>query len=1028
MTLISDYFYLVKKYENKYGTKTIVLMQVGAFFEVYGLRDNETGIIGNSQLIPFSKDCDLNIADKKICIGKDGVVMAGFSLYMIDKYLKKMQDIGYTVVVYTQDEQSKNTTRSLAGIYSPGTFFSQESQKITNNISCIWINKINMNKLQLFNNMKIAGMNTSEDSVIQVGIGNIDIYTGSAHIFQYQSGYSKSPTTYDELERFISIHQPMETIIIGNVSYKEIDDAINFSGLQSKKIHRVSLVEKDNERELTEFAFKCEKQTYQKEIIERFYSNDKYDSISFDMYENEIASRAFCFLLDFVNQHDPSLVTRLNELSFSKTDGKLQLANHSLSQLNIIDNSQYDGKYSSVLKMLNNAVTPMGKRQFALDLVNPTTNISHLNNEYDITDHIIKTIDEKQNNDIYKYLGDIKDISKLHRQLFLKKVSPKQLYQLHKDMINTKAIFAILVDDCILTQYMMHRINEGSYKVTIIDEIMESTNNISNFLTEKLDIDKCKNIDVCQVFDINFIKIGVNQELDEKHKMLLEKNDLIEAIRLELNTKMSKYEDKKDIVEYFKVHETEKGGFGLIGTKRRCKLFKKYVEDNPQDLKISFTSSFDGIHHRKLIHLKKDLLTLTTQNTSNDYINTPQIQQLCNEVSSLKTQMKEMITRVYIEEIIIKLQDYQKDFDLCVRYITIIDVLMNKMNIAKKYNYCKPEIDASTQTKSFVKARGLRHCLIENIQTDELYVANDIILGASWNYDTPSQDGVLLYGTNAVGKTSFIRSIGIAIVMAQAGLYVPCASFIYYPYTCLFTRILGNDNLFKGLSTFAVEMSELRTILRLADENSLILGDELCSGTESISAQSIFVAGVQQLTAKESSFIFATHLHEIVNFSEIQELQTLSLKHMEVVYNKEEDLLVYDRKLKDGPGINMYGLEVCRSLNLPDDFLEMANKLRIKYHPETGSLFSMKESRYNSQKIVSVCEICKKAPAKEVHHLQHQQYANDNGFISKNGNTFHKNNAANLVSICENCHNTIHKQKKQHKKVKTSKGTILEEI
>ena len=1028
MTLINEYFDLVKKYESKYGDTTVVLMQVGAFFEVYGLRNQETSIITGSQIDCFTKICDLNIADKKSCVGKNGVVMAGFSLYMIDKYLKKMQEAGYTVVVYTQDEQNKNTTRSLAGIYSPGTFFSPESQKITNNITCIWINKINMNKMSLFNNLKISGMNASENEIIHVGVGNIDIFTGSANIFQYKSGYNKNPTTYDELERFISIHQPMETIIIGNITYKEMDDVVNFSDIQSKKIHRVSLVEKDGRSELLDFALNCEKQTYQKEIIERFYSSKKFHSLSLDMYENEIASRAFCFLLDFVNQHDSSLVTRLNDLVISKTDGKLQLANHSLSQLNIIDNNQYDGKYSSVLKMLNNAVTPMGKRQFAMDLVNPTTNIDFLNGEYEITEHMLMSIRDQENTKIHMNLSDIKDISKLNRQLFLKKVSPKQLYQLHKDMTHIENTFNILMDDDILKHYVLKRINEGNYTIQNIDEIIESSKSIITFLKEKVDLNKCKNIETCQGFDVNFINKGVNEELDVKHKTLLEKNDLIDAFRGCLNMKLSKYEDKKELTEYFKVHETEKGGFGLIGTKRRCKLLKKYSEENPQDIQLTFVSSFDGKQYSETIKLNKTLLTVSTQNTSNDYICTPQIQKLCSEISSLKTEMKGIISKVYIEDIIQKLQDYQREFDLCVRFTTLIDVLMNKMNIAKKYNYCKPQIDTS-QFKSFFKSTGLRHCLIENIQQDELYVANDITLGASNGDNIISQDGVLLYGTNAVGKTSFIRAIGIAIVMAQAGLYVPCSSFAYYPYTCLFTRILGNDNLFKGLSTFAVEMSELRTILRLADGDSLILGDELCSGTESISAQSIFVAGVQQLIEKKSSFVFATHLHEIVNFSEIQELKTLSLKHMEVIYNQEEDVLVYDRKLKNGPGVSMYGLEVCRSLNLPDDFLKMANKLRVKYHPETGSMFSLKQSHYNSKKIISMCEVCKKLPGVEIHHLQHQKHANDNGFIiNDNGGVFHKNATANLVSICEKCHDNIHKKNIQHKKVKTTNGVIVEEI
>ena len=77
--------------------------------------------------------------------------------------------------------------------------------------------------------------------------------------------------------------------------------------------------------------------------------------------------------------------------------------------------------------------------------------------------------------------------------------------------------------------------------------------------------------------------------------------------------------------------------------------------------------------------------------------------------------------------------------------------------------------------------------------------------------------GILLYGTNAVGKTSLIRAIGINIILAQSGMYVPCSKFVYMPYKSIFSRIIGNDNLFKGLSTFAVEMSELRVILNNVD-------------------------------------------------------------------------------------------------------------------------------------------------------------------------------------------------------------------
>jgi DNA mismatch repair protein MutS len=208
-----------------------------------------------------------------------------------------------------------------------------------------------------------------------------------------------------------------------------------------------------------------------------------------------------------------------------------------------------------------------------------------------------------------------------------------------------------------------------------------------------------------------------------------------------------------------------------------------------------------------------------------------------------------------------------------------------------------------------------------------------------------------------------------------------------------------------------------------------VLGDELCSGTESISATSIFVAGIQKLADVGCSFIFATHLHEIIGYDEITSLHNVGMKHMSVVYDKERDCLVYNRKLEDGPGNNMYGLEVCKSLSLPSDFLENAHNIRMKYHPESGSILDQKGSRYNKKHIVGgMCEKCEINPAVHVHHLVYQNEANEKGVIKKDGLLFDKNVEANLLNLCEKCHVGEHKTGKKYKKTKTTKGIILEEI
>lgn len=142
--LIKDYFEKSIKYMNEYGNNSVLLMQVGSFFEVYGLKPLNKGIDTNtilgSNIIDFARICDLNVVDKNVILKDYSIVMAGFKDFVIEKYVKKLQDAGFTSIVFTQDEST--TSRSLYAIYSPGTYFSTESTQITNNTLCVWINVV----------------------------------------------------------------------------------------------------------------------------------------------------------------------------------------------------------------------------------------------------------------------------------------------------------------------------------------------------------------------------------------------------------------------------------------------------------------------------------------------------------------------------------------------------------------------------------------------------------------------------------------------------------------------------------------------------------------------------------------------------------------------------------------------------------------------------------------------------------------------------------------------------------------------
>ena len=1027
MSLINTYLQLTKEYAGKYGEKTVVLMMVGSFYEIYGEKtgniDGSLSIYG-SRIEDVSKLCDLSIAQKTA-----QHVMAGFTHTKIDKYIKKLQDAGYTSVVITQDPNNPSN-RNVEGIYSPGTFFNPDSVEISNNSMCIWIEQVSHMK----------------NKSIVVGIANIDIYTGRVIMFEYKTEDKHNPTTYDELERYISTYKPSEIIMITNFSDKILEDIINYTGIMCKNIHKVILSEEESKEQknttihnstsnyLVDNARKCEKQTYQSEILNKFYKYNIVNSFIQSTATYEYGTQSFVFLLQFLYEHNPNLVNKIREPVFDNKSDRVILANHSLKQLNIIDDDNYTGKYSSVSKFLNHCITPMGSRKFKYKILNPIFDIDKLNKEYDITEYLIDKRGETLIAEWRANMGELKDIEKLHRQIIHNKVTPRNLFHLYNNLLTISVMYDKIKNDKNIASYILsefeNKKNNYELEGLPIPDISDLCKKLRLFIETHLVLEKCSNIDNLN-YEENFILPFVSERLDnvvydyENSYIELQK---IQSYFCDLISSCEKVNKTEKKYEYVKIHDTEKMGYSLQTTKRRAKLLEEQIKKQlKMQPKMEVSIEYETYKKTKS-NMVLDLsgLTYPVANGSNSSIHSAQLDKICNTIIKSKQKMKIEIETVFMEFIKNMQNIFERDIQIIVDMITMVDILQNQAYIALKNKYCKPVIKkivkyntatASEETNdSFVKARNLRHCLIEHINTNELYVTNDIELGCG-----TMQNGILLYGTNAVGKTSLIRALGISVIMAQAGLYVPCSDFEYIPYKSIFTRILGNDNLFKGLSTFMVEMSELRVILKSADNTGLILGDELCSGTEMDSAISIFVAGLKKLHDAKCSFIFATHMHEINKYEEIEELDRLSMKHLEVTYNKEKDILIYDRKLKDGPGFSMYGLEVCRSLHLPEDFLKYANEIRLKYRNNEQSILSAKTSKYNAKKIRNICEMCNNEIGTEIHHLQHQKNSDEMNFIEH----FHKNHVANLISICEKCHDTIHANGDQHRKIMTSRGSVI---
>jgi len=994
-SIFDQYFLITKEYSEKYGPQTILFYQVGAFFEMYGIQ-TKSGDILKSRVDEFTQIAQLNMSAKEIETDGGSVIMAGFRDYSLDKYLKIATNNGFTAVVYIQNMTNpKNITRELHSIYSPGTYISYDtecSQQLSNNIICIWLTThkpFRSNQVQLV-----------------CGISSSHIFTGESSMFEYETPFIMNPTTFDELERYISIIMPSEAIVISSLSEKDTNTVIQYSGLRTNMIHKIVLESETNMKKI-EIVENCQKQKYISHMLSTFFGEEAFQ-ICKEFNTHIIATQSFLFLLNFLQEHNPDLVRKITLPTFNNSGDRMVLANHTLKQLNIIDDNTMDGKnsgrLSSVLSFLNKCCNPMGRRAFQTQLVNPVFNEEWLNNEYDIIELFLREPEDVLQN-TRKQLNKIRDLEKICRQIVAKKIYPNSIYLLYNSIVHIQELNETYCENPQLTQYLCKNTSVKQQQQPY-NNIRMITGSLLEFINSILHIDKCRGIETVTTITENIIQKGICENLDQIMGEYLKNTQLFNCVYKTFN-KMMQTSASETETEYVKIHETEKSGSTLQITKKRGELLRQVLKSQKET--IEFAPDF-------IIPVKD--IRFIKASASAEEIEFPQLTTILKKITGLKERIMEEISKAFSKFLRTLEEQWYDKIEILIKWVIRLDILQCKTYSARKYNYCKPIIDSS-QEQSFFDMKGLRHVLIEHIQQNETYVTNDLTLSTSDEYD-----GLLIFGTNAVGKTSLIRAVGIVIIMAQAGLYVPCSQLRYKPYTSIFSRILGNDNIFKGLSTFAVEMSELRIILKMANQNSLVLGDELCSGTEIESALSLFSTGLVELHSKQSTFLFATHFHEITKYEEIQKLENLGMKHMSVQYDKATNNLIYDRILRDGQGSRMYGLEVCKSLYMEESFLEMAYAFRNKYFPEKKGELQHSPSHYNKRKIRGICQMCKIEIAEETHHLSPQKDANEQGYIG----SFHKNHKANLASVCEKCHDKLHETDSTIKIKKSTNGYIFDSV
>jgi DNA mismatch repair protein MutS len=247
--------------------------------------------------------------------------------------------------------------------------------------------------------------------------------------------------------------------------------------------------------------------------------------------------------------------------------------------------------------------------------------------------------------------------------------------------------------------------------------------------------------------------------------------------------------------------------------------------------------------------------------------------------------------------------------------LAMLDCLVGFARLARERDYRRPVVESSTR----LEIVGGRHPVVETLlPPGERYVPNDTRL------DTEERQIAIITGPNMAGKSSYLRQVGLIVLLAQIGSFVPAERATVGVVDKIFTRVGAQDNIAAGESTFLVEMHEAANILNNATPESLILLDEVGRGTSTFDGISIAWSMTEYLHEKIGArTLFATHYHELNALAE----RFPRIHNYKVEVREHDDQVIFLRKVAPGTADHSYGIQVAQMAGLPDVVTSRAKEI-----------------------------------------------------------------------------------------------------
>ena len=333
-------------------------------------------------------------------------------------------------------------------------------------------------------------------------------------------------------------------------------------------------------------------------------------------------------------------------------------------------------------------------------------------------------------------------------------------------------------------------------------------------------------------------------------------------------------------------------------------------------LKVGYNNVFG--YYIEVTHTHKDktppdYIRKQTLTNAERFI-TPELKEYEDKVLHAEEQIFALETRLF-NEVRTLVAEHATAIQENAQAIAILDCFISLAEVAVEHGYVCPTVDESFR----IEIKNGRHPVIERLlPPGERYTPNDSLV------DTEADQILIITGPNMSGKSSYLRQVGLIVLLAQIGSFVPASAAHIGIVDRIYTRVGASDNIASGESTFLVEMHEAANIVNTATKRSLILLDEIGRGTSTFDGISIAWALTEYLHNRiGAKTLFATHYHELNELAEILP----RIKNYKVDVREYGDKVIFLHKVVSGFADHSYGIQVAQMAGLPDEVTDRAKKI-----------------------------------------------------------------------------------------------------